>query len=230
MDFDLSNDQQMLAKTVADYRKRRSPVSRFRELRDGDGDGWDPAAWREMGELGWLGAPFSEAAGGFGGSFVDAALILEQLGRSLVPEPYLASVVLGGFALALAGDEAQRERWLTPMIDGQTSLALAWAEDRSRFDPTAIACAATPSGSGFVLAGADAALRRFALQTLADAIAIVASETPSHGRGLALREHGVLDDALRAEVRATGLATVVRPCAKALAGRFAPSELYSASA
>src|SRR5688572_3479049 len=121
MDFDLTEEQRLLAKTVADFCKTRSPVSRFRKLRDADGIGWDPATWREMGQLGWLGVPFPESAGGLAGSFVEAAIILEQLGRTLVPEPYLASVVLGGQALALGGNGEQHERWLAPMLDGQTS-------------------------------------------------------------------------------------------------------------
>jgi alkylation response protein AidB-like acyl-CoA dehydrogenase len=153
MDFDLTEEQRLLAKTVADFCKTRSPVSRFRTLRDADGSGWDPATWREMGELGWLGVPFSESAGGLGGSFVEAAIILEQLGRSLVPEPYLASVLLGGQALALAGNDDQHQRWLAPMLDGQTSLALAWAEAQGRFDVGKVACSARPSADGFVLDG-----------------------------------------------------------------------------
>ena len=179
MDFDLTEDQQLLAKTVADFRKSRSPVSRFRELRDADGPGWDPAIWREMGELGWLGACFSEEAGGFGGCFVDAALILEQLGRSLVPEPYLASVVLGGYAVALAGDAAQRARFLAPMIDGETSLALAWAEPTGRFDPTKAACTATPTKVGFQLRGH----KRFVLNGHAADQIVVTAKTPE-GLGL----------------------------------------------
>lgn len=179
MDFDLSEDQQLLAKTVADFRKSRSPVERFRELRDGEGQGWDAKIWAEMGELGWLGVPFPEAAGGLGGSFVEAAIILEQLGPSLAPEPYLASVILGGYALALGGGEAQHERWLAPMLEGETSLALAWAEADSRFDPTRVRCEARPEGAGFRLHGA----KRFVLNGHAADQLVVSAESPE---GLAL--------------------------------------------
>ncbi len=61
-----------------------------------------------MGELGWLGIPFPESLGGFGGTFVDAALVIEKLGTTLVPEPFLASVVLAGSMILAAGSEAQK--------------------------------------------------------------------------------------------------------------------------
>lgn len=179
MDFDLSEDQQLLRKTAADFRKSRSSVSRFRELRDADGPGWDPELWREMGELGWLAVPFPEEAGGLDASFLECALILEELGKNLVPEPYLASVILGGYALALAGDSSQHERWLEPMIEGETSLALAWAEAHSRFDPTRVACEARAKGEGFTLHGA----KRFVLNGHAAQQLIVSAQT---AQGLAL--------------------------------------------
>ena len=152
MDFELDQDQQMLAKTVADFAKNESPVARFRALRDDD-IGYDPAAWRKMGELGWLGIPFSESVGGFGGGFVECAIVLENLATTLVPEPYLASVVLGGMTLARAGNEAQHEAYLTPMIEGETSLALAYSEAQSRYDVGAVETTATPDGAGYRISG-----------------------------------------------------------------------------
>ena len=152
MDFELDQDQQMLAKTVRDFAKNESPVARFRQFRDDD-TGYDPAAWRKMGELGWMGVPFPESAGGFGGSFTDCALVLENLATTLVPEPYLASVVLGGMTLARAGDAAQHETYLTPMIEGETTLALAYSEAQSRYDVSAVATTATPVGGGYSLRG-----------------------------------------------------------------------------
>ena len=78
--------------------------------------GFAKKTWKQMGDLGWLGVLYPESAGGFGGSFVDAALVLEQLGTQLVPEPYLASVILGGMALCLAGSDEQRERFLARAV------------------------------------------------------------------------------------------------------------------
>jgi alkylation response protein AidB-like acyl-CoA dehydrogenase len=152
MDFDLDQEQKLLAKTASDFAKNESPVERFRKLRD-DGTAYEPAVWRKMGELGWLGVPFSESVGGFGGSFIECALILEQLGTTLVPEPYLASVVLGGMTLAQAGNAEQHEAYLGPMIEGETTLALAYSEAQSRYDVSAIETTATPDAGGYRLCG-----------------------------------------------------------------------------
>jgi alkylation response protein AidB-like acyl-CoA dehydrogenase len=152
MDFELNEDQQMLAQTVADFAKKESPVERYRKLRDGD-PGWDRKVWRHMGELGWLSVPFPESVGGYGGTFVECALILEQLGKSLVPEPYLASVVLGGLTVLRAGNAEQQERYLSPMIAGEGSLALACTEEDGRYDVTAVATEARKDGAGYVLTG-----------------------------------------------------------------------------
>ncbi|MDH3199867.1 MAG: acyl-CoA dehydrogenase family protein [Myxococcales bacterium] len=152
MDFELDQDQQMLAKTVADFAKNESPVERFRKLRDDD-VGYDSAVWTHMGELGWLGVPFPESVGGFGGGFVECAIVLEKLATTLVPEPYLASVVLGGLTLLRAGNDAQHAAYLTPMIEGDTTLALAYSEAQSRHDVTAVGTTATPDARGYRLSG-----------------------------------------------------------------------------
>jgi len=103
--------------------------------------------------MGWLSVPFPEEHGGFGGRFVDLALILEQLGRGLVPEPIIASVVLAGGSISRLGSPAQIEQFLPPMIAGKTSLALAYAERQSRYDLSDCLTTAEPQGDGWVLRG-----------------------------------------------------------------------------
>jgi alkylation response protein AidB-like acyl-CoA dehydrogenase len=152
MDFELNEDQRMLAQTVADFAKNESPVERFRKLRD-DEVGYDPATWAKMGELGWLGVAFPEDVGGFGGGFVECALVLENLAATLVPEPYLASVVLGGMTLLRAGSAEQHAKYLTPMIEGETTLALAYSEPQSRYDVSKVETTAKPTDAGYALSG-----------------------------------------------------------------------------
>ncbi len=152
MNFDLTEEQQMVVDSVARFVANDSPVERFRKLRDTE-RGWEPEVWRAMGEMGWLAAGFPEEQGGFGGCFVDMALVLEQLGRGLVPEPYLPSVVLAGGLLSRLGSEEQRERWLAPMLEGATSLALAYAERQSRYDLHDCRTTAVREGADFVLHG-----------------------------------------------------------------------------
>ncbi len=152
MDFQLSEEQQMLVDTVAQFVKNDSSTERFRKLREIE-RGWEPEMWERMGEMGWLSVPFPEEQGGFGGRFVDLALILEQLGRGLVPEPVIPSVVLAGGLLSRLGSEGQRERFLAPMIVGQASLAFAYAERQSRHDLADCLTTAESSGAGWVLRG-----------------------------------------------------------------------------
>lgn len=152
MNFDISPDQRLLLETVSSFVRKESPVSRARKLRE-DPLGYAKQTWRHMGELGWLGIMYPEAAGGFGGSFVDAALIIEQLGTQLVPEPFVPSVVLGGTALSEAGTDEQRERFLAPAIAGETSLALAYAERAGRYDTAYCETRAERSGDGYTLRG-----------------------------------------------------------------------------
>jgi alkylation response protein AidB-like acyl-CoA dehydrogenase len=151
MNFDLSQDQQLIVETVASFVKKQSPISRSRSLRE-DAIGWSPKVWRQMAEFGWIGAALPEAVGGAGGRFVDAALILEQLGVTLVPEPLLDNLV-AATAILRAGDGAQAARWVAPMVAGETSLALAWAEVDSRYSTNDIKTTAVRAGSGWRLSG-----------------------------------------------------------------------------
>ncbi|MCA9598155.1 MAG: acyl-CoA dehydrogenase family protein [Myxococcales bacterium] len=151
MDFELSEDQKLLIDTVQSFVKKDSPVERMRRLRE-DETGWDKKVWKQMGELGWLGVMFPESAGGAGMSFVEAGLILEQLGTTLVPEPYVPLLVAGG-ALSLSGSEAQLEQFLAPAIAGDASLALATTEAQSRHSVTDVETKAEKNGSGFRLSG-----------------------------------------------------------------------------
>src|SRR5690606_30119883 len=77
----------------------------------------------------------------------------EQFGTTLVPEPYIPSVVLAGMTILRAGNDEQRARWLEPMIEGRTTLALAHAERHSRYDVTAPATRAVATGGGYELSG-----------------------------------------------------------------------------
>lgn len=152
MDFQLTDDQKLIQETAQTFVKNESPVERMRRLRE-DERGWDPAVWKHMGELGWLGLPFPEALGGFGGSMVDVGLLLEPFGTTLVPEPYLPSVILGGMAVLHAGDGTQHSTYLEPMIAGDRSLALAYAERTSRYSPTTVTTRADADGDGYRLTG-----------------------------------------------------------------------------
>ena len=152
MNFDLTEEQQILVDSVQRFVQNDSGTERFRKLRETE-RGWEPTMWERMAEYGWLGVVYPEEQGGFGGSFVDLALILEQLGRGLVPEPIIPSVVLAGGLVARLGTPQQVERWLAPMTEGRTSLALAYAERQSRYCLHDVKTSAERKGAGYVLRG-----------------------------------------------------------------------------
>ena len=154
MQLVLSEDQELIGKTAADFVAQKSPLARFRALRDGrDPLGFSKALWKEMAELGWVGIPFPEAVGGAGLGLADLAVVLEALGRSLAPEPFLPTVLLAGRALVRGGSEAQRQEWLPGAVAGDRILALAQQEAASRYDLRRVATRAERAGSGWRLSG-----------------------------------------------------------------------------
>ena len=96
---------------------------------------------------------FAEADGGFGGNQVDTMVIMEQLGKGLVLEPFFASIVLGGGALKRAGSSEQKTALLPGVIDGTKQLALAYAEPQASFDLHDVTTTARAEGDGYVLNG-----------------------------------------------------------------------------
>src|SRR5262245_35531918 len=144
MNFELTDEQNMMVDAVRRFVDKDSPVSRFRQMRT-TRNGYEPKIWKTMADNGWLAVAFPEAHGGYGGSFVDVALILEQLGRGLVPEPYIPSVVLAGGLISRLGTQAQVDAFLAPMIEGRTTLAFAYAERQGRYEPSDCETTATKS-------------------------------------------------------------------------------------
>ncbi len=148
MDFNFTEDQTMLRDTVAsylgdkyDFETRRAVVK--------SGKGWRPEVWKAFAEeLGILGAGFSEEAGGFGGGAIENLIVLEEFGKALVLEPYLATAVIGGSLVRHAGwDSAEG------IISGETVLAFAYAEPQARYAWNDIKTTAKKSGDGYVLNG-----------------------------------------------------------------------------
>ncbi|MBV8118434.1 MAG: acyl-CoA dehydrogenase family protein [Alphaproteobacteria bacterium] len=152
MDFDFSDEQRLLRESVdrllADhysFAQRRGYLA--------EPEGWSRSLWRRYAELGLLGLPFAEEYGGFGGGAVDIMLVMEAFGRALVLEPYLATVVLGGTALRLVGNAAQKAAILPQIAEGNATLAFAHGERQARYDLSDVLTTAKPKGEGWVLDG-----------------------------------------------------------------------------
>jgi acyl-CoA dehydrogenase len=152
-DLVLTEEQQLLQSTAADFARQSLPVSRLRTLRDGN-DGFSRELWREMGNLGWPGILLPEEYGGLGLGYADAVVVLEELGKVLAPEPFLSTVLLAGNALLLGGTPAQKQELLPRVASGEAVLALAHHEPRARHRVHHVATRAAAQGDGsFVLTG-----------------------------------------------------------------------------
>ena len=152
MDFDLSEEQRLLKESVEGLLKSAYDFEQRKKYMT-EKEGWSPAFWAKLAEQGLLGLPFAEADGGIGGGGVETMIVMEALGKSLVVEPYLATVVLGGGFLRHGGSEAQRAAHLPGIIDGSKTFALAQLEKNSRYDLFDVSTTARKSAAGWVIDG-----------------------------------------------------------------------------
>ena len=154
MQFSLSDEQALLRDSAAAFVRDHSSLRRIRALRDSkDADGFSRDLWRDIAQLGWLGIPFTEADGGLGLGLKELALVLEEFGKGLMPEPVLTTVLLGGGVIQRGGSAAQRSEILPALIAGELLLALAYQERQSRYDVHRVATRAERAGDGWRLHG-----------------------------------------------------------------------------
>jgi pimeloyl-CoA dehydrogenase small subunit len=152
MDFELSNEQQLLKDSADRLIADRYDMQARNKILESD-MGWSREIWSTLADLGFLGLPFKAGDGGFDGGPVEQMLILEAFGRGLLVEPYLASVVLGGSAIALAGSRERRSGILGGVASGERLLAFAHGERLSRYRLRQVETTARREGDGWVLDG-----------------------------------------------------------------------------
>ncbi|MBT2775034.1 acyl-CoA dehydrogenase family protein [Halomonas sp. ISL-60] len=152
MDFALTDEQRMLEETLTRLVTDQVSPEQRRAMLAAAPEGASPL-WRTFAELGLLHMPFSEDVGGLGGDGTDLMIIMQALGRGLVPEAYLAGLVLPGQLLALTANSGQQTEWLTPLLEGEHQLAFAWQEHNARYDALAIATQATQQDGQWQLTG-----------------------------------------------------------------------------
>jgi alkylation response protein AidB-like acyl-CoA dehydrogenase len=152
MDFSLSEEQSMLVDSVSRYIDNDYDFD-TRQNNAAMEQGFNVQAWQTFADLGWTAIPFAEDEGGLGGGPIELALLMQQFGRGLVVEPFLANIVLAGGVLRRAGSDDQKSSWLAGIIDGSLQAALAFAEPQARFEIADVATTATADGEEFVLNG-----------------------------------------------------------------------------
>ena len=154
MKLAMSTEQVELAESVRRFLSDRSPLTRVRELMDSVADSTDPLVWQAAGrQLGLQGIAIGEEYGGAGFSFVEQAIVLEELGAALYTGPYLASAVFAANALLASSDEGAKHDLLPGIASGETVATLAFTEDDGSWEPDAIRLSATKAGDAWVLDG-----------------------------------------------------------------------------
>lgn len=152
MDFSYSDEQQMLQDSVQKFVKGQYDFDTRKKVIESD-KGFSADYWNLFAELGWLTVPFKEEDGGFGGLAVDLMVVMEEFGKGMVVEPFLATAVLSGGLISELGNDAQKQELLGAIMEGKLQLATAYAEADSRYNLASVATTATKSGDGYVISG-----------------------------------------------------------------------------
>ena len=152
MDLDFSEEQEMLRQTVRGVCERHAPIASVRALED-DPVGYSKELWRQLADLGLLGLTLPERYGGSALTAIEAAVLYEELGRTLAPTPHFASSVLAAGVLVAAGSDAQKSEWLPKIANGEAILTAAWLEPDRGYGPIGVQTKAEADGNGFKLTG-----------------------------------------------------------------------------
>lgn len=151
MDFGFSEEQEMLRENARGLLEKECPPAAVRRLME-DERGYDPALWKKMAELGWTGLAIPEEFGGAALTYVDLALVMEEMGRALLPSPFIWTAMTAE-AIRRAGSDAQKRAILPKIAAGETIATIAWMEPPGSWDAAGIKATARESGGDFTLDG-----------------------------------------------------------------------------
>ena len=190
MDFGFSPEQEMLRATARKFLDNEC-TSTFVRARMEEPAGVTDEFWMKLAEQGWLGLVYPEEYGGSGLGFVDLTVLMEEMGRAVMPGPFFSTVLLGGRTILEAGSPAQKKEWLPRIAAGEAKAALAWTEPNARWDAAGVTATARGSKGGFVLSGT----KLFVVDAhTADVVVVVArvaeGKSPEDGVGLFLVPKG----------------------------------------
>jgi alkylation response protein AidB-like acyl-CoA dehydrogenase len=189
MDFGFNQEQELLRNTARKFLENECN-SEFVRARMAEPAGVTDAFWAKLAEQGWTGLVYPEEFGGTGLGFVDLTVLMEEMGRAVMPGPFF-STLLGGLTILETGSAAQKKEWLTKIAGGEAKAALAFTEPNARWDAAAVAVTAHEAGGTFTLSGT----KLFVLDAhVADVIVVVArtreSKRPEEGLSLFLVPKG----------------------------------------
>jgi len=190
MDFGFNQEQELLRATARKFFENEC-TSEFVRARMAEPAGVTDDFWKKLAEQGWLGLIYAEEFDGTGLGFVDLTVLMEEMGRAVMPGPFFSTVLLGGLAIQEAGSAAQKKEWLSKISAGQAKTTLAFTEPNARWDAAGITASAKESGGKFTLTGT----KLFVLDAhVADVIVVVArtreGKRPEEGLSLFLVPKG----------------------------------------
>ncbi|HIG78946.1 MAG TPA: pimeloyl-CoA dehydrogenase [Cycloclasticus sp.] len=152
MNLELSEEMIMLQDMLSKFLNKQYSFEQ-RQTLSRNGIGYSEDNWQQFADMGLLGVPFDEQYGGFGFGQMGLVVVMEAIGKGLIVEPYLASVVLAGQLIQQAGSEAQKHAILEPLIAGEFKLSFAYVERQSRYNLADVACQAEKQGAQFCING-----------------------------------------------------------------------------
>jgi alkylation response protein AidB-like acyl-CoA dehydrogenase len=198
MDIGFSQEQELLRDTARKFLDAVCTTKFVRE-RMATPEAVTPEFWGQIAEQGWLGINFAEEDGGIGLGVTDLVVLMEEMGRAVMPGPYLATALLGGAAIRAVGSPAQRREYLPAIAEGSLKATLAASEANPRWDASGIGMPAQSMRGGFNLSGTklfvpDAHLADILVvaartrdgSTMADGVSLFLVPKDAPGLGIAL--------------------------------------------
>ena len=152
MNFGFSEEQELLRSTARKFFENECPSTVVRTLMETP-EGMTPALWSKLVEQGWLGLIYPEAYDGMGLGLVDLVVLMEEMGRAVVPGPYFSTVMLGSLAILETGNETQKKEWLPKIATGEKRVSLAWMEPSATLGPDGVTLPATQKNGTYMLSG-----------------------------------------------------------------------------
>ena len=199
MNLDFTEEQIMLRDAAARFFAAECTYEAVKRIED-SAMGYEPALWKKIAELGWMGLPFPSRYGGYDGAFLDLVILQEEMGKAVFPTPFFSTVVQCGLLVLAGGTEEQKAELLGRIAGGGLIMALARYEAETDYSAESIMMTAEPEDSGFILNGT----KMFVLDANIAERLIVAARTGNAGISL------FLVDTATPGIRITKLPTVAK--------------------
>jgi len=152
MDFALTEEQELLKNSAREFLDKECPKTLVRGMEESE-KGYSPELWKKMADLGWMGLVFPEKYGGSGLDFQDLIILIEEMGRALVPGPFLSTVVYCGLPIVEAGTEEQKREFVSKIAQGNMIVSLALTESSASYDADGVTVKAVAKGDDYVIDG-----------------------------------------------------------------------------